>query len=91
MKKFKSLFYIGFFVLSSPIIIGVFMFILGNISESYEKFPKEEHIIVYDTVKVKVQEKVFDTVKVEKIKWVEKSSSDSTKTFSKKTQKDSIN
>lgn len=77
MKKFKSLFYIGFFVLSSPIIIGVFMFILGNISESYEKFPKEEHVTVYDTVKVKVQEKVFDTVKVEKIKWVEKTKPDS--------------
>jgi hypothetical protein len=72
MKKFKSLFYIGFFVLLSPIIIGLFMFILSSISESYEKFPKEEHIIVYDTIKVKVQEKVFDTVKVEKIKWVEK-------------------
>jgi hypothetical protein len=72
MKKFKSLFYIGFFVLLSPIIIGLFMFILSSISESYEKFPKEEHIIVYDTIKVKVQEKVFDTVKVERIRWVEK-------------------
>jgi len=77
MKKFKSLFYIGFFVLLSPIIIGVFMFILGNISESYEKFPKEQHVTVYDTVKVKVQEKVFDTVKIEKIKWVEKTKPDS--------------
>jgi hypothetical protein len=77
MKKFKSLFYIGFFVLLSPIIIGLFMFILSSISESYEKFPKEEHIIVYDTIKVKVQEKVFDTVKVEKIKWVEKTKPDS--------------
>ena len=48
------------------------MFILSGISESYEKFPKEEHIIVYDTIKVKVQEKVFDTVKVERIRWVEK-------------------
>lgn len=53
------------------------MFILGNISESYEKFPKEEHVTVYDTVKVKVQEKVFDTIKVEKIKWVEKTKPDS--------------
>jgi hypothetical protein len=77
MKKFKSLFYIGFFVLLSPIIIGLFMFILSNISESYEKFPKEEHIIVYDTIKVKVQEKVFDTVKVERIRWVEKTKPDS--------------
>jgi|688.fasta_scaffold522015_2 hypothetical protein len=77
MKKFKSLFYIGFFVLLSPIIIGLFMFILSSISESYEKFPKEEHIIVYDTIKVKVQEKVFDTVKVERIRWVEKTKPDS--------------
>ena len=53
------------------------MFILSNISESYEKFPKEEHVTVYDTVKVKVQEKVFDTVKIEKIKWVEKTKPDS--------------
>ena len=77
MKKFKSLFYIGFFVLLSPFIIGVFMFILGNISESYEKFPKEEDVTLYDTVKVKVQEKVFDTVKVERIRWVEKTKPDS--------------
>lgn len=53
------------------------MFILGNISESYEKLPKEEHITIYDTIKVKVQEKFFDTVKVEKIKWVEKTKPDS--------------
>jgi hypothetical protein len=53
------------------------MFILSSISESYEKFPKEEHIIVYDTIKVKVQEKVFDTVKVERIRWVEKTKPDS--------------
>jgi len=63
--------------LLSPIIIGLFMFILSSISESYEKFPKEEHIIVYDTIKVKVQEKVFDTVKVERIRWVEKTKPDS--------------
>ena len=77
MKKFKSLFYIGLVLIFSPFIISAFMVFLGGLSDNVEKLPKEEHITIYDTIKVKVQEKFFDTVKVEKIKWVEKTKPDS--------------
>ena len=91
MKKFKNLFWVGFIMLISPFVIFALMFLLSTLNEPSEKFPKEEHITIYDTVKVKVQQQIFDTVKVEKIKWVEKSSSDTTKSTIKKIQKDSIN
>jgi len=73
MSKYNRLFYTGFFIVVGPIIIFltiISMSLFANRTQSIEpELPK-----FYDTVKVQVKEKVtvYDTVKVEKIKYIEK-------------------
>ena len=73
MSKYNRLFYTGFFIVVGPIIIFltiISMSLFANRTQNIEpELPK-----FYDTVKVQVKEKVtvYDTVKVEKIKYIEK-------------------
>jgi hypothetical protein len=73
MSKYNRLFYTGFFIVVGPIIIFltiISMSLFANRTQSIEsELPK-----FYDTVKVQVKEKVtvYDTVKVEKVKYIEK-------------------
>ena len=73
MSKYNRLFYTGFFIVVGPIIIFltiISMSLFANRTQSIEpELPK-----FYDTVKVQVKEivTVYDTVKVEKVKYIEK-------------------
>jgi len=73
MSKYNRLFCTGFFIVVGPIIIFltiISMSLFANRTQSIEpELPK-----FYDTVKVQVKEKitVYDTVKVEKVKYIEK-------------------
>ena len=73
MSKFNKLFYTGFFIVLSPIAIILTMFLMGSFANRTPE-PEPEQPKFYDTVKVKVKEKVivYDTVKIEKIKYIEK-------------------
>jgi hypothetical protein len=73
MNKFNNLFYIGFFIVLSPIIVILTMFLMSLYANRTPE-PEPEQPKFYDTVKVQVKEKitVYDTVKVEKIKYIEK-------------------
>lgn len=73
MSKFNKLFYTGFFMVVSPIVIILTMFLMSSFANRTPE-PEPEQPKFYDTVKVKVKEKVivYDTVKVEKIKYIEK-------------------
>ena len=73
MSKYNRLFYTGFFIVVGPVVIFltiISMSLFANRTQSIEpELPK-----FYDTVKVQVKEKVtvYDTVKVEKVKYIEK-------------------
>jgi len=67
MKKFKGLFYTGLILVLMPILVGIVVFYFSYNSDKKPKL-KEEKKIIYDTVKVKV----YDTVVVEKIKYIKK-------------------
>ena len=56
-----------------PIAIILTMFLMGSFANRTPE-PEPEQPKFYDTVKVKVKEKVivYDTVKIEKIKYIEK-------------------
>ena len=73
MSKFNKLFYTGFFIVLSPIAIILTMFLMSSFANRTLE-PEPEQPKFYDTVKVKVKEKVivYDTVKIEKIKYIEK-------------------
>jgi hypothetical protein len=73
MNKFNNLFYTGFFIILSPIIVILTMFLMSSYANRTPE-PEPEQPKFYDTVKVQVKEKitVYDTVKVEKIKYIEK-------------------
>ena len=75
MSKFNKLFYTGFFMVVGPIAIILTMFLIGSFANRTPE-PEPEQPKFYDTVKVKVKVKekviVYDTVKVEKIKYIEK-------------------
>ena len=78
MTKFKGAFWMGFTVVIAPITIILLMFILTMITPSKKNI--DEVRTIYDTVKVKQKVIVYDTVKIEKIKYINKSN----------TEKDSI-
>ena len=73
MNKFNRLFYTGFFIVLSPIVIILTMFLMGSFANRIPE-PEPEQPKFYDTVKVKEKEKVivYDTVTVERIKYIEK-------------------
>ena len=73
MSKFNKLFYTGFFIVLSPIAIILTMFLMSSFANRTLE-PEPEQPKFYDTIKVKVKEKVivYDTVKVERIKYIEK-------------------
>jgi hypothetical protein len=73
MSKFNKLFYTGFFMVVGPIAIILTMLLMSSFANRTPE-PEPEQPKFYDTVKVKVKEKVivYDTVKVEKIKYIEK-------------------
>ena len=73
MSKFNKLFYTGFFMVVGPIAIILTMFLMGSFANRTPE-PEPEQPKFYDTIKVKVKEKVivYDTVKVERIKYIEK-------------------
>jgi len=72
MKTFKNLFYAGISLILIPIIILVSIYYLSkNDSDRFEKAPKQK--IVYDTIHVKV----YDTVVIQKIKYITKVKKDS--------------
>ena len=73
MSKFNKLFYTGFFMVVGPIAIILTMFLMSSFANRTPE-PEPEQPKFYDTVKVKVKEKVivYDTVKIEKIKYIEK-------------------
>lgn len=73
MSKFNKLFYTGFFMVVGPIAIILTMLLMSSFANRTPE-PELEQPKFYDTVKVKVKEKVivYDTVKVEKIKYIEK-------------------
>jgi hypothetical protein len=66
MKKFKSLFWIGFIVVGSPIIIIFFMFIISKLASDKHKEIIEFRTPLYDTIKVEKKVIIYDTVKIEK-------------------------
>lgn len=68
MKTFKKLFYTGLFLILSPFLVFFFVFYFSSSNEDKIKEPKTQKKIVYDTIKVKV----FDTVIIERIKYVKK-------------------
>ena len=67
MKKFKSLFYTGLVLVLMPIVVSIVVFYFSYNSGKKVK-QKETKQIIYDTVTVKV----YDTVVVEKIKYIKK-------------------
>ena len=67
MKKFKSLFWFGFIIVGSPIIIIFGMFIMSKIVSDKQSKEMEMKKPLYDTIEVKKTVIVYDTVKVEKI------------------------
>lgn len=67
MKKFKSLFYTGLILVLMPIVVSIVVFYFSYNSGKKVKQKETKHII-YDTVTVKV----YDTVVVEKIKYIKK-------------------
>lgn len=73
MSKFNKLFYTGFFMVVGPIAIILTMFLMSSFANRTSDIEPEQPKF-YDTVKVKVKEKVivYDTVKIEKIKYIEK-------------------
>ncbi len=71
MNKFNRLFYTGFFIVLSPIVIVLTMFLMGSFANRTPE-PEPEQPKFYDTVKVKEKVIVYDTVKIEKIKYIEK-------------------
>lgn len=73
MSKFNKLFYTGFFMVVGPIAIILTMFLMSSFANRTSDTEPEQPKF-YDTVKVKVKEKVivYDTIKVEKIKYIEK-------------------
>ena len=79
MTNFKSAFWMGFTVVMTPITIILLMVILTMITPSKKNI--DEVRTIYDTVKVKQKVIVYDTVKIEKIKYINKvnTEKDSTK------------
>lgn len=70
MTKFKNVFWMGFTVVMTPIAVILLMLILTMISPSKKNV--DEVKTYYDTVKVKQKVIVYDTVKIEKIKYINK-------------------
>lgn len=69
MKAYKNLYYTGLILILIPVFLVIIVFYFSSReSTKYQKPPKEK--VVYDTVKVKV--KVYDTVIIKKIKYIEK-------------------
>ena len=75
MKKFRNLYYTGLVIISMPIVSFFLIFLLSHNENKTKKDKKEVKPILYDTVKVKV--KIYDTVVVEKIKYIKKVKSES--------------
>jgi len=63
MTKFKSLFYLGFSIIVLPIIVILFVLILSLISIKTNEV-KTENKLVYDTIQVKQQIIIYDTIKI---------------------------
>ena len=75
MKAYKNLYYTGLSLIIIPIIMVIVVFYFSSRdNQKFEKVPKQK--VVYDTVKVKV--KVYDTVIIKKIKYIEKPKKEST-------------
>ena len=75
MKTYKSLYYTGLTIVSIPIFLIVFMVILPlciQIKKEGSENIKEEHVVVYDTIKISKSIKVYDTIRPKKKKPVEK-------------------
>lgn len=70
MTKFKNVFWMGFTVVMTPLTIIGLMVILTIFSPKKET--SNEVKTYYDTVKVKQKVIVYDTVKIEKIKYINK-------------------
>lgn len=68
MKKFKGLFYTGLILVLMPIVVSIVVFYFSYNSGKKVEEKEEKKQIVYDTVTVKV----YDTVVVEKIKYIKK-------------------
>ena len=79
MTKFKGVFWMGFTVVMLPIALVLMMVALTLITPKKET--STEVKTYYDTIKVRQKIVVYDTVKIEKIKYVNKI----------KTEKDSTN
>jgi len=63
MTKFKSLFYLGFSIIVLPIIVILFVLILSLISIKTNEI-KPENKLVYDTIQVRQQIIIYDTIKI---------------------------
>lgn len=70
MTKFKHVFWMGFTVVTLPIALVLMMITLTVISPKKGNAPEVK--TYYDTVKVRQKIVVYDTVKIEKIKYVNK-------------------
>lgn len=70
MTKFKGVFWMGFTVVTLPIALVLMMVTLTVISPKKEN--STEVKTYYDTVKVKQKVIVYDTIKIEKIKYINK-------------------
>lgn len=75
MKKFNSLFFMGFTIVMIPVGAIIVMMILSFIIPKNGENEYEREII-YDTVKVESKVMVYDTVKIEKIKFINKVNSE---------------
>lgn len=67
MKKFKSLFWIGFIMICSPIIITFTMFIVSKFVSNKQGKKMEFKTPLYDTIKVEKKVIIYDTIRIEKI------------------------
>ena len=68
MKKFKGLFYTGLILVLMPIIVSIVVFYFSYDNRKKSKKIEDKKPIVYDTIKIKI----YDTVVVEKIKYIKK-------------------
>lgn len=67
MKKFKSLFWIGFIMMGSPVIITFTMFIVSKLVDNKKGKKMEFKTPLYDTIKVEKKVIIYDTIRIEKI------------------------
>jgi len=68
MKKFKGLFYTGLTLVLMPIIVALVVFYFSYDNRKKSKKIEDKKPIIYDTIRIKV----YDTVVIEKIKYIKK-------------------